>query len=100
MLNLASLLENSAQKYASKTAFTFMDTSLSFAQINGAANQVANTLGAAGPQCSQSNIRPLITSFNEDFELGLLPWKRRTAVNSVDFQPGQIGKGVQHADDK
>ncbi len=44
MLNLAALLENSAQKYASKTAFTFMDTSLSFAQINGAANQVANVL--------------------------------------------------------
>jgi long-chain acyl-CoA synthetase len=44
MLNLATLLENSAQKYASKTAFTFMDTSLSFAQINAAANQVANGL--------------------------------------------------------
>ena len=44
MLNLSTLLENSALKYASKTAFTFMDTSLSFAQINGAANQVANGL--------------------------------------------------------
>ncbi len=48
MLNLATLLENSAQKYPSKTAFTFMDTSLSFAQINGAANQVANGLVAMG----------------------------------------------------
>jgi long-chain acyl-CoA synthetase len=48
MLNLATLLENSAQKYASKTAFTFMDTSLSFAQINGAANQVANGLADLG----------------------------------------------------
>lgn len=44
MFNLAVLLENSAHKYPSKTAFTFMDTSLSFAQINGAANQVANAL--------------------------------------------------------
>ena len=44
MLNLAVLLENSAQKYTGKTAFTFMDTSLSFAQVNGAANQVANAL--------------------------------------------------------
>lgn len=44
MLNLAALLENSAHKYASKTAFTFMDTSLSFAEVNGAANQVANAL--------------------------------------------------------
>ncbi len=48
MLNLATLLENSAQKYTSKTAFTFMDTSLSFAQINGAANQVANGLVQLG----------------------------------------------------
>lgn len=44
MLNLATLLENSAQKFKDKTAFTFMDTSLSFSQINGAANQVANGL--------------------------------------------------------
>ncbi|MFS4491363.1 long-chain-fatty-acid--CoA ligase [Maribacter sp. 2308TA10-17] len=44
MLNLSTLLENSAHKYANKTAYTFMDTSLSFAQINGAANQVANGL--------------------------------------------------------
>ncbi len=48
MLNLATLLENSAQKYADKTAFTFMDTSLSFTQINAAANQVANGLIALG----------------------------------------------------
>jgi len=44
MLNLATLLENSAHKYANKAAFTFMDTSLSFAQVNEAANQVANAL--------------------------------------------------------
>jgi len=50
MLNLSTLLENSASKYANKTAFTFMDTSLSFAQINGAANQVANGLVALGIQ--------------------------------------------------
>jgi len=50
MLNLATLLENSAQKYTNKTAFTFMDTSLSFAQINSAANQVANGLVNLGIQ--------------------------------------------------
>lgn len=48
MLNLSVLLENSARKFANKTAFTFMDTSLSFAQINGAANQVANGLVEMG----------------------------------------------------
>jgi len=44
MINLASLLENSAFKFPDKTAFTFMNSSLSFAQINAAANQVANGL--------------------------------------------------------
>lgn len=48
MLNLAALLENRVQKYADKTAFTFMDTSFSFAQINGAANQLAHSLIALG----------------------------------------------------
>lgn len=48
MINLATLLENSAFKYPNKTAFTFMDASLSFAQINGAANQVANGLVQIG----------------------------------------------------
>ncbi|QCX00123.1 long-chain fatty acid--CoA ligase [Aggregatimonas sangjinii] len=50
MLNLATLLENSAFKFPNKIAFTFMDTSLSFAQINAAANQVANGLVAIGIQ--------------------------------------------------
>lgn len=50
MLNLATLLENSADKYTNKTAFTFMDTSLSFSQINSAANQVANGLVELGIQ--------------------------------------------------
>jgi long-chain acyl-CoA synthetase len=44
MLNLSILLENSAIKYPNKTAFTFMNTSLSFSQINAVANQVANGL--------------------------------------------------------
>lgn len=48
MLNLSTLLEDSARRYSSKAAFTFMDTTLSFAQINGAANQVANGLTKLG----------------------------------------------------
>lgn len=50
MLNLSVLLENSARRYPQKAAFTFMDTTLSFAQINAAANQVANGLRAKGIQ--------------------------------------------------
>ena len=48
MLNLSVLLENSASKYPNKTAFTFMDSNLSFAQINAVANQVANGLVETG----------------------------------------------------
>jgi long-chain acyl-CoA synthetase len=50
MLNLSVLLEDSAKRYASKPAFTFGDTTFTFAQINGAANQVANGLRAKGIQ--------------------------------------------------
>ncbi len=48
MLNLSILLEDSARRYPFKAAFTFMDTTLNFAQINGAANQVANGLSKSG----------------------------------------------------
>jgi len=48
MLNLSVLLESSAFKHGNKPAYTFMDTTLTFAQINGAANQVANGLVAKG----------------------------------------------------
>ncbi len=50
MLNLSTLLEDSSRRYPSKSAFTFMDTSLSYSQINMAANQVANGLKNIGVQ--------------------------------------------------
>lgn len=43
-MNLAVLLEESARKYPKKDAFIFMDKHLTFEQINGAANQIANGL--------------------------------------------------------
>lgn len=48
MLNLSVVIEDSARRYPNKDAFVFMDTRMTFAQINGAANQVANGLVAAG----------------------------------------------------
>ena len=48
MLNLSVILDDSARRYPNKTAFTFMDTELSFAQINAAACQVANGLKSLG----------------------------------------------------
>ncbi len=48
MANLAALLEGSAQKYADRTAIVFGDSRLSYAQVNGAANQVANLLVSRG----------------------------------------------------
>ena len=50
MLNLSVLLEDSARRYPQKTAFIFGEVQLSFAQVNGAANQVANGLRAQGIQ--------------------------------------------------
>ena len=48
MLNLATLLEDSARELPGKTAVIFGEMQFSYAQINGAANQVANGLQAAG----------------------------------------------------
>jgi long-chain acyl-CoA synthetase len=48
MLNLSVVLEDSAKRYPTKAAFTFMDTTLTYAQTNGAANMVANGLKASG----------------------------------------------------
>jgi len=50
MLNLSVLLEDSAFRYPTRNAFTFMDTDLNFAQINAAANQVAHGLKGIGIQ--------------------------------------------------
>ena len=50
MLNLAIILEDSARRYPDKMAFQFMDTALTFTQINAAANQVANGLLQQGIQ--------------------------------------------------
>ncbi|MEO0732698.1 MAG: AMP-binding protein, partial [Bacteroidota bacterium] len=48
MFNLSILLEESARRYPTKNAFVFANTHLTYAQINGAANQVAAGLRAAG----------------------------------------------------
>ena len=50
MLNLSVLLEDSARRYPAQPAFTFMDTTLNYAQTNGAANQVAAGLQELGIQ--------------------------------------------------
>ena len=48
MYNLASLLENSADKYPEREAVVLGDTRLTYAQVNGAANMVANLLVSRG----------------------------------------------------
>lgn len=50
MFNLATLLEESTRRCPSKTAIIFNDMSLSYAQLNGAANQVAQGLVNKGIQ--------------------------------------------------
>lgn len=48
MLNLSVLLEDSARRYGDNPAYTFSDITMSFTQINAAANQVANGLMERG----------------------------------------------------
>ena len=48
MLNLSILLEDSARRYPNRDALVLGDTRLTYAQVNGAANQVANLLVERG----------------------------------------------------
>jgi len=48
MLNLSFLLEDSAREVPERTAVIFENTKLSYAELNAAANQVANALVQAG----------------------------------------------------
>jgi long-chain acyl-CoA synthetase len=48
MLNLALMLEGSAERLPSRDAVVLGDTRLSYAELNGAANQVANLLVESG----------------------------------------------------
>ncbi|WP_341927028.1 long-chain fatty acid--CoA ligase [Nocardioides psychrotolerans] len=48
--NLASLLEKSAEKYPDREAIVLGDTRMTYAQVNGAANMVANLLVSRGIQ--------------------------------------------------
>ena len=50
MLNLAILLEDSAREVPERPAIIFDETKLSYAEVNAAANQVANVLSLAGIQ--------------------------------------------------
>ena len=50
MSNLSSLLEGSAEAYPDRTAVVLGDTRLTYAQVNAAANQVANLLVSRGIQ--------------------------------------------------
>ena len=46
--NLAALLEDSATKYPERTAIVFGEVRLTYAQVDAAANQVANLLASRG----------------------------------------------------
>jgi long-chain acyl-CoA synthetase len=48
MLNLSVLLEDSARKYPEREALVIGSTRITYAQVNAAANQVANLLVSRG----------------------------------------------------
>ncbi|MDH5647507.1 MAG: AMP-binding protein, partial [Candidatus Heimdallarchaeota archaeon] len=49
-LNLCSILDGSAREYPNKTAVVFGEQRYTYAQINGAANKIANALVSKGIQ--------------------------------------------------
>lgn len=53
MFNLSVLMEDSAHRYGSKTAFNFESTNLSFAEVNSMANKLANSMLHLGLQPGQ-----------------------------------------------
>ena len=50
MPNLAMILEDSDKRYPAKVAFTYMDASLTYVQVNAAASKIANGLKAINIQ--------------------------------------------------
>ena len=99
MLNLSTLLENSAQKYANKTAFTFGDSSFSFAKINCAANQVANGLVSLGIQPGD---KVAISCFNLPYfpiiYYGILKAGAIVVPLSVLLKPEEIQYHLENSD--
>jgi len=101
MLNLSVILENSARQYPTKAAFTFMDTTLNFAQINGAANQVANGLRAKGIQPGD---KVALSSFNLPYfpiiYFGILKAGATCVPLSVLLKKDEIAYHLQDSDAK
>ncbi|MDQ6642555.1 MAG: AMP-binding protein, partial [Actinomycetota bacterium] len=48
MSNLSTLLEDSARRFPDREALVLGDTRLTYAQVDGAANRVANLLTSRG----------------------------------------------------
>ena len=89
MLNLSILLEDSARNYPERAAVVLGEQRLTYAQVNAAANQVANMLVARGIQpgdkvalsaelWSNVNFAPhgTIRQWSADASLAVLPTKR------------------------
>ena len=85
MLNLSVILEDSARRYPTKAAFTFMDTTLNFAQVNGAANQIANGLKARGIQPGD---KVALSCFNLPTNVNLISKKTRLTFYCINIKVG------------
>ena len=74
MFNLSVTLEDSAKRHPEKTAFTYLDTTLNFEQLNNTANQVANGLIEKGMHLTVSHIfsRKGFRAFSRRFILSII----------------------------
>ena len=55
MLNLSTILEDSARRYPAKAAFTFMDKVFSYAEVNSAANNIVFSSADIASQAERLN---------------------------------------------
>jgi len=101
MLNLSVLLEDSAKRYPNKDAVIFMDTHLTYAQVNGAANQVANGLKALG---IGKGDKVALSCFNLPFfhmvYFGILKAGATVVPLSVLLKKDEIAYHLQDSDSK
>ena len=85
MLNLATLLEMSTRRNPGKIAVILDDMKLRYAEVNGAANKIANGLGCEGRE--QNAIAVMTGRINQPIDVGIAA-QYRPIVFCFRSQPG------------
>lgn len=101
MLNLSVLIEESTFKYPNRPAYTYADTTLTYAQVNAASNQVANGLQNIG---IQKGDKVALSCFNLPYwpiiYYGILKAGATVVPLSVLLKPDEIAYHLTDSDTK